>query len=1087
VVGLIASEKFKPVIFVGLGGNGGKIVNKLADRLKRHQHWDRINDLTHFVVIDTNKDDLDKHRDVSPDCRFLISSFDNAAYVQRKRGHAQFPADPMITQWIPPEEVYGFRSTQGAGAGQIRMESRLRLYYNLENDRARIRQKLRNILSASTSRENPWRDNEDKVVRIVIYGSVAGGTGSGAFLPMAYLLRQMVQDAGWGRPSLTAVLSLPTTFINKVRPELQDDIKANGYAALKELEHLTRQLGGYTNGSDRILFHYDPGTTNESRTYIQDRPFDIAYLIDQPADMSIEKFEHAVADASYLQIFSPLLGAQKGEYDNYEKRQKQLASGYFSSHYGSFGVALLQMPRNDLIRYSSLRYIARAFREYLCFGGDAPQFRVPYGSPAFERLAPDEKNRIIDQKFSEYVTWRAEQENKNDERGVFTAIYEQTSANGKKLLREAFQEQLFERFAKLDELMEIPEFKIQEISEGNPSISRQINELRRTYGVSRSKVISEYLAAQKAELRNGTFLERFFKRYDINPIAQRLFLIRLLSEAFVVPFSDPEEGEFLKSEAARMDLDSADVQDRAGRINSSLTAAVDRGFFSSLLDRDNKEFTGSKRRAIRFLNELADDQRSSLQRDFWRSFQEELRLVGEQLLSAFRMVAEIADTRAREAESATESFRRDPGAWPDSDIAQYYLDAEVLRDDRRRERLWHIFFRHNLDRSSFFKTEDIFPLVTQAFLPKRDPDGQIRTRDASEIVNDVREGLIGKAKEIYTRALGPSGMDLDLNKGLELEQRYIALLDAGEDIETLHKTGKLDEATRAVSATVVRKGIEDKLQRLSDECVILAHVDQLQQDDPTVTAAHVFYAGIAARYDTEEENSIGQILRGVVSGLNFVSGWNEGDALVLYRAILGVPVYFFKNVGTELESAYKKVASDSMRGYPLHIEHEWDGLEGLPNLNPVEMRRASERRQAEQAARTQRMQREGKVERFAVCNLMGTVTAGESGFSWSYEGMSQKLADSRVKAFNAFDAMDPDMRDELVGTAKSAYRTRALERRPREQLIDEAEAYLKRLKKEMFRAAQNYEENNQRYIKEEREVVEALIARLKDGEASLTF
>lgn len=1082
-MGLLASDKFKPVIFIGLGGNGGKIVNQLAGRLKRHPHWDRIQEMTHFVVIDTNKDDLDKHRDVSPDCRFLISSFDNAAYVRRKRGEAQFPPDPMLTQWIPPEEVYSFRSTQGAGAGQIRMESRLRLYYNLENDRARIRQKIRNLLYSSTGRENPWRDNEDKVIRVMIYGSVAGGTGSGSFIPMAYLMRQMIRDAGWGRPSITCVLSLPTTFINKVKPELQDDIKANGYAALKELEHLTRQLGGYINGSDKIQFHYDPGTTNEDRKFIYDRPFDIAYLIDQPANMSIQKYEHAVADASYLQLFSPLLGAQKGEYDNYEKRQKQLASGYFSSHYGSFGVALLQLPRNDLIRYASLRYIARAFREYLCFGGDEPQFRVPYGSPAFERLAPEEKNKIIDQKFVEYVAWRAEQERKNDEVGVFTAIYEQKSSG--KAFREAMYEQLFEKFAKLDELMEIPEFKIQEISEGNPSISRQINELRRTYGISRSRVITDYLSAQKAELRNGSFLEGFFKRYDINPIAQRLFLIRLLEEDFIVPFSDPEEGAYLRSEASRMDLDSAEVQDRATRINSSLAASVDRGFFSSLLDRDNKEFTAAKRRAIRFLNELADDQRESLQRDFWRSYQEELRLVCEQLMSAFRMVAEIADTRAREAESATESFRKDPGAVPDSDIAQYYLDAEVLRDDRRRDRLWHIFFRHNLDRSSFFKTEDIFPLVTRAFLPKRDPDGQIRTRDASEIVAEVREGLVDRAREIYRDALGEKGMNLDLNKGLTLEQQYIALLDNGEDIETLYKTGKLDEAVRAVPRSRIRRGVEDKLKRLYDECVILANIDQLQRDDPTVTPADVFYAGIADQYDTEEDDSLGQILRGVVSGVNFVSGWEEDDAIVMYKAILGVPVYFFKNVESELQPAYRKVMRDPQRGYPLHIEHAWDGPDGLPDLDPIEMRRADERRQAEEAARKARESRSSKVERFALCNIMGTIIAGEEGFSWSYEGMTQKLAPKRSEAFGAFERMDPDLQQELVETAARDYRNRALERRPREQLLESVQTYLKRLKKEMFRAAANYEDAEQRFIKEEREVVDSLVARLEAGDATV--
>lgn len=1086
-MGLIASEKFKPVLFVGLGGNGGKIVNKLAGRLQRHPHWDRIRELTHFVAIDTNKDDLDKHRDIPPDGRFLISSADLGTYIDRKRGNAQFPEDDMVTQWIPPENApYGFRKGDSPGAGQIRMESRLRLYYNLENDRARIRQKLRTMLQTATGRENPWRDNEDRVVRVILYGSVAGGTGSGSFLPMAYLMRRMIKDAGWGRPSITAILSLPTTFINKVKPELQDDIKANGYAALKELEHLTRQLGGYPNGVETMRFHYDPGTTDEGRKFIHARPFDIAYLIDQPADMSIEKYEHAVADASYLQIFSPLLGAQSGEYDNYEKHQKTLASGYFSTHFGSFGVSLLQIPRNDLIRYASFRYIARAFREYLCFGNDDPQFRVPYGSPAFERLSPEEKNRQIDEKFVSYISFRAEQESKNDEHGEFTKIHEQTGTGGK-LLREAFQEILFERFAKLDELMEIPEFKIQEISEGNPSISRQINELRRTYGTSRGKVISEYLSAQKAELRNGSFLESFFKRYDINPIAQRLFLIKLLGEDFIVPFGDPEEGEFLRSDAARMDLDSADIQERVSRTNSALASAVDRGFFSSLMDRDNKEFTGAKRRAIRFLNDLGDDQRTSLQQDFWRSFQEELRLMGEKMLSAFRMVAEIADTRAREAEGATESFRRDPSAWADADIAQYYLDAEVLRDDRRRDRLWHIFFQHNLSRSSFFKTDDIFPLVTQAFLPKRDPDGMIRTRDASEIVNEVRTGLLEKSKAIYTRALGPSGMNLDLSKGLELEQRYIALLDDGQDIETLYKSGKLDDAVQAVAESRVLTGIKDKLQRLYNECVILANIDQVQRDDPTVKPADVFYAGLASRYNTEEDNALGQILRSVVSGVNFVSDWEEPDALVLYKSILGIPVYFFKNVGTDLEAAYKKVVVLPNRGYPLHIEYSWDGLEGLPNLNPVEMRRAEERRQAEQAAQAQREQRESGIERFAVCNLMGTVVRGENGFETSYEGMTTPLAATRVAALSAFDSMNPDIRAMLVDTARTAYQNQALERRTRETLITQVEAYQKRLKAEMMRAFQEQQDNNQRCIKEETTVVNALLARLQDGDTSLSF
>ena len=57
-MGLLAADKFKPTLFVGLGGNGGKIVNLMAARLKRHPHWERISSLTHFLVIDTNKEAL---------------------------------------------------------------------------------------------------------------------------------------------------------------------------------------------------------------------------------------------------------------------------------------------------------------------------------------------------------------------------------------------------------------------------------------------------------------------------------------------------------------------------------------------------------------------------------------------------------------------------------------------------------------------------------------------------------------------------------------------------------------------------------------------------------------------------------------------------------------------------------------------------------------------------------------------------------------------------------------------------------------------------------------------------------------------
>jgi hypothetical protein len=1073
-LGLLATEKFNPTLFVGLGGNGGKIVQILAARLRRHPNWDRIRSMTHFVTIDTNKDDLDKLKDVPVENRFLISSFDARAYIERKRGERELQADPLVTQWVPSQ--YQFRSTQGAGAGQIRMESRLRLYYNLEEDRRGIRKALQRMLDESTRRENPWRDNENRVVRVMVYASVAGGTGSGGFLPMAYLLRRMVLDAGWGRPSVTGVLTLPTAFLDKVKPQLHPDILANGYAALKELEYLNRQLD-YSGGVGELELHYDPGSQDRSRQFVSERPFTLTYLIDRPDQLSIEKYENAVADACYLQIFSPLLGAQAGEYDNYEKHQKKLALGHFSVHYGSFGTALLQLPRRDLLKYAGLRYVATAFRQFLCFGADHPDFQVPYGDPAFQRLEPNEKNRRIDEKFKGYVAWRAAEEERRDEKGQFYGIQQQIGKGGKNLA-EAFRERLEAIFGRLDEQIDIPDVEKQSINPGNPSLSRAIAVLRRAKDESRARVCGEYLESQRGDVRTGRFFESFFKEYEVNPIAQRLFLIRLLSNSFIVPFKDPEEGAYLKADAAPPDLDSPEIRQDIARMDADMAREANPGLLKSLTDRDNKAFASTKLRSVAKVEQWANEFRDEIKRFFWKSFESELRKDAEARLESFRKVAQVADERARDAESQAERFRKDPAAVdPSSDVAQYYLDAEVLRDDRRRERLWKEFYSHKLDSDANFRVADIFDAVTEAFTPVRDPSGQLRARDANEIVQHVRGALETQATQVYSRVMEEMG--LDLGSALDLEQRYIALQKAGKDLEELRRKSKLEEELRAVPLGEVRRGIEDRLKRLSDECVLLSHIDATRRDDPTVVPADVFYAGLNDRYASDEEGSLWSVLKGVVGNINRVTGWEERDALVLYRALLGVPVYWFKNVQSDLYAGYKRVRDDKNRAYPLHLESTWESSPGLPDLDPVELKRAEERRATERSAQASREARESRLRAFTLCALFGGIGRDEEGYHWNFAGAKNRLAPDRARAFEAFEALDPVLREDLEKSARDSWQQGRAERPSRGKLLEEVQSYQRRLTEAYARAVSEQKDAERRFLQEERTVVEALAAELR--------
>jgi hypothetical protein len=342
-MGILRADKLSPTIFLGLGGSGCKAVNMLSGKIRRHPNYSKFKDLIHVVGIDTNKGDLYTMKHIPESNRFLVSAFDRRSYVTRKRGQQELQEDKMLTQWVHGN--YQFRDAQGAGAGQIRVESRLGMYYNLEEDRAGIQRAFKRILDSMSRPDNPYRDNEDRVVNVMIYASVAGGTGSGGFLPMGYLLQDMVKDHGWGRPNVVCTLMLPSVFTADVEQALIADINANGYAALKELEYLTKL--GYEGGPENVEFHYNP--SNKERIHARNRPFALTYLIDKPNEISVERYVNAVSDSAFLQLFSPIIGTQAGEYDNYDKHQKSLALGNFSVHFGSFGASVLVLPRADIV------------------------------------------------------------------------------------------------------------------------------------------------------------------------------------------------------------------------------------------------------------------------------------------------------------------------------------------------------------------------------------------------------------------------------------------------------------------------------------------------------------------------------------------------------------------------------------------------------------------------------------------------------------------------------------------------------------------------------------------------------------------
>ncbi|MCO4773377.1 MAG: hypothetical protein KDA24_25310 [Deltaproteobacteria bacterium] len=1063
-MGILTSDTFSPFIFVGLGGSGNKVVDRIAHKLHNHPDWKRIEGLVHFVGIDTNKHDLGRLEQIPARNHFLISSFDRSSYISRKRGEQELPADPMVTQWVPPD--YKFRDGSTPGAGQIRIESRLSLHFNLEDDRAGMISRFNRILDEATKPDSPWRDDGDRVVNVMIYGSAAGGTGSGAFVMLAYLMRKLVEEHGWGRAKVVGNLMLPSLFYPLVEPVLHQDINANAYACLKEIEHLTRLDYGSEERSEP--FHYDP--RQRRPTTVNTRPFALLYLIDKPSELGIERHYDALADASFLQVFSPLLGSQEGEYDNYEKHQKQLALGYFSVHYGSYGAAVLHFPRRDLLAYARKRFVARAFDRFLNFGDD-PRFAVDWEDKRFQRLAEVEQNKIVDEKFALWVAHKAELERAEDLKGVFTGIWSQENQRGE-TYRSVLRQRLFDIFDELDSLIDIESLDPVQVRESQTSLQRPLNQMRRDVSDSRGKVM-EKLSSVSADIESGRFFGELFRGNEVNPLAQRYMLVKLAAEVWrtdagreerrIGPFEDAEENSWLfESRENVSNLDHEATSESVKDAEKALAAASQRGM---LAFGENKKFAAAKRQATELFDELADGNREWLKIQFWQRLHEVLQAEVDRRLGAFRSVARISDEQVRALKAEAEAFAHDPGSVdPNAQAAAYYLDLEVLRDDRSKKRLWEQFFRHRLDKPENFDDKAMFAVITSSFAPKQE-EGRIRSKDAREIVGDIRAGLETEADVTFARALADMP-DMHLAGALELEARYSL---AGPDAIK-------DDVLNAVPEADVEKWMRDKIQRAADSAVVHANLDRSKFVGGNVRPNQSAFAGVHPRYMGDTNLALGKLISGADGSMEIIESWREEDSIVFYRAVLGVPLYFFSRVQGEYDADYRRVKADPHRSYPLHIESSW---ETLPNLDPQELQAADEQRRREDAARAALLQRHEGLWGFSLAGMLGTIARGDEGaYALSRGGRSKELAKRRCEAYDAFRALPDAFQADVVEEGHAALERAQAGRKEKDKVRAQLEAWEEKLAGLYNDAMFDEDDKEQQFLEEERALLAARLEAL---------
>jgi hypothetical protein len=246
----------RPTLFIGVGGTGMEVLLRVRRKILNNL-WGssednkvRVDNLADFPVAQFLHFDLDSGAVIdSGKAQIQDLQFDMVKFSDDERIVERFNADKYlidddtlegyqhIKDWfpLPPDKARELKLDPSRGAGQVRAISRLFFFDKYALIRDRIRSKLNNLKAGLTHEPQlnklGLKMETGGKFRIVVVGSVAGGTGSGAFLDMGWLSRWLGEGEG-KEADVELMLFLPTGYASANK----DRTEANGYAALMELE-----------------------------------------------------------------------------------------------------------------------------------------------------------------------------------------------------------------------------------------------------------------------------------------------------------------------------------------------------------------------------------------------------------------------------------------------------------------------------------------------------------------------------------------------------------------------------------------------------------------------------------------------------------------------------------------------------------------------------------------------------------------------------------------------------------------------------------------------------------------------------------
>lgn len=334
----------KNILLIGVGGTGSKTVDILFEKVK--ELGQNGNNIT-AVVFDTDAGDIKKIEWATP-----IPMADNASVgtICDRIG------SKFIREWFPHEDKAIRSQEMFRGASQWRKKSYL-AFLNTMN-KPKFRSSFINVLEKMTL-------NPNDPCEVYVITSVAGGTGSGSFIPIALFAKKYLRKNLGKSPIINAMIALPDIYADGQTPENTTKIYANAYAIFRELNAINLVSRGYNKGDQlkkkapvrfKIGHAEEPSagllfdSMDQSFWSPDSAPFNQVFVLDKiPNVTSVTAHNIVLANSLYSLICTEIGDRFDSEISNHELVHSQ--NNGSGAMYAGISTSEIRFPKETILDY----------------------------------------------------------------------------------------------------------------------------------------------------------------------------------------------------------------------------------------------------------------------------------------------------------------------------------------------------------------------------------------------------------------------------------------------------------------------------------------------------------------------------------------------------------------------------------------------------------------------------------------------------------------------------------------------------------------------------------------------------------------